>query len=211
MYRIVSAALSSLLLAACGQAPSATHLPYYNSADFTPMFINPAVAPDSVTHRVSDFSCTDQHNQTITQKDIEGKIHVANFFFTGCGSICPVMMKNLDKTYRQFSNDSSIVFLSYSVTPWRDSVSRLAQYAANLNIGNTWHLLTGNRASIYALARRSYFAEEALGYNKDSTEFLHTEHILLVDKQKRIRGIYNGTLALETEQLAKDILALQQE
>ena len=111
-----------------------------------------------------------------------------------------------------FENDADVVMLSYSVTPWIDSVSRLKMFADNNDIVSpNWHLLTGNKAAIYKLARQDYFAEEDLGFTKDSTEFLHTEHILLVDRTKRIRGIYNGTLQLEVEQLIKDIRQLAEE
>ena len=143
---------------------------------------------------------------------MEGKIHVANFFFTGCGSICPGMMNKIAKLNHAFEKDSTVVFLSFSVTPWRDSVSRLSEYAnSNKIIAPNWHLLTGPKADIYTLARKSYFAEEALGFTKDSTDFLHTEHVLLVDKTGRIRGIYNGTLDLDMEQLGKDIKLLKAE
>jgi protein SCO1/2 len=148
----------------------------------------------------------------ITQKDIEGKIHVANFIFTSCGSICPVMTSHLKLLQQAFENNSNVVLLSYSVTPWIDSVPRLQQYAISNDIhSKNWHLLTGSKSIIYTLARTSYFAEEDLGFTKDSTQFLHTEHIILVDKNKRIRGVYNGTLQLETEQMVKDIQMLMEE
>ncbi|MGC4103523.1 SCO family protein [Ferruginibacter sp.] len=212
MYRIVFLISSSLLLLLGCSRQNAAVLPYYNTPDFTPHFISVAAAKDSVPHTIANFSCIDQNDKTITQQDVEGKIHIANFFFTACGSICPKMMSNLKTTYDQYKNDPSVVFLSFSVTPWRDSVEKLKAYAENneISTGN-WHLLTGSKGDIYKLARTSYFAEEDLGFSKDSSEFLHTEHILLIDKSKRIRGIYNGTLQLETEQLAKDIAALKKE
>jgi protein SCO1/2 len=105
-----------------------------------------------------------------------------------------------------------VVLLSYTVTPWIDSVAKLKKYTIAKNITNpNWHFLTGSQSAIYNLARTSYFAEEDIGFTKDSTEFLHTEHIILVDKNKRIRGIYNGTLKLEIEQLIKDIARLKSE
>ena len=111
----------------------------------------------------------------------------------------------------EFKNNQGIVILSYSVTPWIDSVARLKDYAGQNEITSpNWHLLTGSQGEIYKLARQSYFAEEDLGYTKDSTEFLHTEHVLLIDKTRRIRGIYNGTLQLEIEQLIKDIKLLKE-
>ncbi|MEM8888563.1 MAG: SCO family protein, partial [Bacteroidota bacterium] len=100
----------------------------------------------------------------------------------------------------------------YSVTPWIDNVKRLATYTENQDIlSDNWHFLTGDKGEMYDLARTSYFAEEDIGFTKDSTEFLHTEHILLIDKTQRIRGIYNGTLQLEIKQLIKDVETLMQE
>ncbi len=188
-------------------------LPYYNTADFTPIFITDT---DSISlkieHTIGDFKLTNQNNHSITQQEIVGKIHVANFFFTGCGSICPGMMDKMKKLNTSFGDSSGVVFLSYSVTPWRDSVARLKEYAIINSINsNNWHLLTGTRNEIYELARQSYFAEEQLGFSKDSSDFLHTEHVLLVDKSGHIRGIYNGTLAMDMDQLRDDVLALAKE
>jgi protein SCO1/2 len=102
--------------------------------------------------------------------------------------------------------------LSYSVTPWLDKPYVLKNYKQKNSITNSnWHFLTGDRARIYKLARQSYFAEENIGFSKDSSDFLHTEHVMLVDKTGRIRGVYNGTLILEMQQLAEDIRSLQNE
>ncbi|MGB8191878.1 MAG: SCO family protein [Chitinophagaceae bacterium] len=212
MYRIVYSMFISFLLFSCKPEPRAD-LPYYNTPDFTPQFLSSGEAVNkSVSHQIADFSFTNQDGKLITQKTIEGKIHVADFIFTSCGSICPVMTDHLQKLSNAFNNDSNLVLLSFTVTPWIDSVARLKKYVTAKNIINpNWHFLTGKQSSIYHLARTSYFAEEDIGFTKDSTEFLHTEHILLVDKNKRIRGIYNGTLALEVEQLIKDIEVLKKE
>lgn len=202
-----------LFLVGCAQTQAPKELPYYNEPDFTPLFIkNDKEAKQKITHTIDAFSLTNQHNNIVTQKDIEGKIHVANFIFTSCGSICPIMTKQLQIVEREFGNSNDVVLLSYSVTPWVDSVPRLKKYAELNNIkSSNWHLLTGGKKEIYDLARRSYFAEEDIGFTKDSSQFLHTEHVLLVDKTKRIRGIYNGTLQLEMEQLVKDINTLRKE
>ncbi len=122
------------------------------------------------------------------------------------------MTENLKTVEEQFLDDENVVFLSFSVTPWIDKPSILKAYKERKEIKNkNWHFLTGDKATIYDLARKSYFAEEDIGFTKDSTEFLHTEHFILVDQNKRIRGIYNGTLLLEMKQLADDILALKEE
>jgi len=217
MYRIALLRNNILFLliglAGCSGKQKFVTLPFYNTPDFTPQFISSINEKDQrITHTINSFSFTDQDGKTITDKDVEGKIHVANFIFTSCASICPTMTKHMKMVQKEFNSDKNVVLLSYSVTPWIDSVSRLKNYAMKNDINSfNWHLLTGNKGDIYKLARQSYFAEEDLGFTKDSTEFLHTEHILLVDKTKRIRGIYNGTLQLEMEQLIKDIKELEKE
>ncbi len=211
MYR-TAFLISSLLFFCCGAKQTAL-LPYYNTPDFTPRFLQHNENADNVIpHRIADFSFTDQNGKIITQRSIEGKLHVADFIFTSCGSICPVMTDNLKTASNAFKNDTNVVLLSFTVMPWIDSVARLKKYTSVKNITNpNWHFLTGAQSRIYSLARTSYFAEEDLGFTKDSTEFLHTEHIILVDKNKRIRGIYNGTLQLEMEQMIHDIKQLLEE
>ena len=190
-----------------------TSIPYYNSPDFTPYFLsNGEKIEEIISHKISDFSFINQNEKTISNKEIEGKIHVANFMFTSCTSICPDMTGNMKFIEEAFSNDPRIAILSYSVTPWIDTPDKLADYVEFNDIKtNNWHFLTGKKSEIYSLARESYFAEETIGFSKDSTDFLHTEYFVLVDKTKRIRGIYNGTLTLEAQQVVKDINALLEE
>ena len=209
----ISFVMCILMLVSCMAKNDEVGLPYYNTPGFTPEFFSSQTkATEKINHIIGSFSMTDQHGNKITQTDIEGQIHVANFIFTSCGSICPVMTKNMKPVQDAFKNNPAVVILSFSVTPWIDSVPRLKMYADNNEITSpNWHLLTGNKAEIYNLARRDYFAEEDLGFTKDSSDFLHTEHILLIDRTKRIRGIYNGTLQLETEQMIKDIGELLKE
>ena len=214
MYRIVFLLLSSWFVMACAEQDSSTmQLPYYNEPDFTPVFIkNKAEVASKIVHTIGDFSFLNQDSTLISQQDIEGKIHVANFIFTSCGSICPTMTRNLKMVSDSLKDEKDICFLSYSVTPWIDRPYILKNFKAKNTIENpNWHFLTGSKSAIYQLARQSYFAEEDLGFSKDSTEFLHTEHFILVDKNKRIRGIYNGTLTLEMQQLLADIRMLEEE
>lgn len=214
MYRIVFLLLSSWFVIACAEQDSSTmQLPYYNEPDFTPVFIkNKAEVASKIVHTIGDFSFLNQDSLLISQQDIEGKIHVANFIFTSCGSICPTMTRNLKMVSDSLKDKQDICFLSFSVTPWIDKPYILKNFKAKNAIGNpNWHFLTGSKSAIYQLARQSYFAEEDLGFSKDSTEFLHTEHFILVDKNKRIRGIYNGTLTLEMQQLLADIRMLEEE
>jgi protein SCO1/2 len=212
MYRIVFLIVSSLLLFSCSKKEdNSIALPYYNEPNFTPIFLkNKAAIKSNISHTIADFSFLNQDSIVINQNVFKNKIHVANFIFTSCGSICPAMTKNLKIVSDSLQDSKDIVFLSYSVTPWIDNPSVLKKFKSNYGITNkNWHFLTGKKATIYSLARQSYFAEEDIGFSKDSSEFLHTEHFILVDKNKRIRGIYNGTLQLEMEQLIDDIVTLK--
>jgi protein SCO1/2 len=190
-----------------------TGLPYYNTPEFSPMFLSSRADVESkITHTIGRFTFMNQDGDTLTEKAIKGKIHVADFIFTSCGNICPMMTDQMARVGKAFENDTSVVILSYTVTPWIDNPARLKKYKTDKGIKkNNWYFLTGNKTAIYKLARQSYFAEESLGFTKDSTKFLHTEHFLLVDGSQRIRGIYNGTLQLEAEQLIKDIKELRGE
>lgn len=195
------------------QTPSSDDVPYYNTPDFTPVWLtNSSDVEKQITHRIANFRFRDQTNTIITQQAITNKIHVATFFFTSCPTICPKMTSLLRAVQDTFRHEPAVTLLSFSVTPWLDSVPRLRKYATEKGvIADKWHLLTGSRNDIYSLARRSYFAEEAIGFTKDSTEFLHTEHIILVDRNRRIRGVYNGTLPLDIDKLITDIKLLLQE
>ncbi len=202
-----------LLLSFFACAPQTkSKIPFYNSPDFTPLWFSIQEARTKNLHTIAPFTFTDQNGNTITENDVNGKIHIANFFFSICPSICPKMTHNLVEVQKAFAADSSIIQLSYSVMPWIDSVPRLKMYNDINNIdGKKWHLLTGEAGKIYNLARQSYFAEEAIGYTRDSTEFLHTEHVLLVDTHGHLRGVYNGTLPLEIDRLIDDVKTLKKE
>lgn len=212
MLKKVVAISCVFFIVSCENKSSQNTLPYYNTANFDPQFLSSNEAQKKINHVIANFSMMDQYNKTITQKDIEGKIHIANFFFTSCGSICPKMTNNLIAVQDILKKEKDILLFSYSVMPWQDSVPVLKSFAKEYNIiSPNWHLLTGKKEEIYELARKSYFAEENIGFSKDTSEFLHTEHILLVDKNKKIRGVYNATLELEIQQLIKDIYVLKEE
>jgi protein SCO1/2 len=187
-------------------------LPYFNTPDFTPLFVPKNTVVKTITHTIPAFNFIDQNGKVITNKTVAGKIYVADFFFTRCNSICPRMTDNMQLVAKKFAGDTSILLLSHSVTPDSDSVFALKQYAEKHTIVNpNWHLLTGNKSAIYTIARQGYFADERLGYSKDTTEFLHSENVILVDRTGRIRGIYNGTLPFEMENLCKHIAMLKKE
>jgi len=208
MFRTAFSSICLLLLFwYCKKTDS---LPYYNTPDFTPHFIeNSNKIEKKIKHKISDFEATDQNAEKITLDNLKGKVHIANFMFTRCSSICPTMTNNLKKVADAFQDESQFVLLSFSVTPWMDSIPVLRSFAQSYGIkAKNWFFLTGGKKEIYRLARQSYFAEKDLGYTKDSTEFLHTEHVVLVDSNLRLRGIYNATLKTDILQIKKDIALL---
>jgi protein SCO1/2 len=186
-------------------------IPYYNSPDFTPVWPVDKSQIDTI-HSIPNFQFTNQNNRKVTQDNFKGKIHVMNCFFTVCPSLCPKIMGNMKAVQKAFKQDENVLIVSFSVMPDRDNVNVLHKYAAeNQIIDNKWQLLTGDKKRIYQLARKGYFADENLGAQKGENDFLHSENFILVDKNLHIRGIYNGTLQLEIEQLIEDIKNLEAE
>jgi len=188
------------------------YLPYYNEESFTPKWLTPGTEEEQNFHKIPDFTLFNQLGDTVTQNTFEDKIYVTNFFFTVCPGICPQMAENMFKVQDEFINDSEIVLLSHSVMPTIDSVPILKEYAKNNDvIANKWHLVTGDKTEIYSLGRDQYFVENDLGEPKELDDFLHTENFLLIDKNKHIRGIYNGLNRASIAQLITDIKTLKTE
>lgn len=185
-------------------------LPYYNEATFTPIWLETNASEVNQLHKIPEFKLLNQDGDLVTNETFNDKIYVADFFFTSCPGICPAMTKNMNVLQVTFKDDPEVLLLSHSVTPEMDSISVLKNYAeAHGVISGKWHLVTGNQEEIYNLGRKSYFVEEDLGLQKNTDEFLHTENFILVDKNKHIRGIYNGLNRASIEQLIADIKTLK--
>lgn len=160
-------------------------------------------------HKIKDFSMKNQNGETITQEFYNDKIYVADFFFTTCPTICPIMTENMGYVQEKIKNDSDVLLLSFSVTPEIDSVEKLKKYALEKNvIDSKWNLVTGNKKDIYNLARTSYLVAKTNG-DGGKYDMIHTENFVLVDKEKRIRGFYDGTNSKEMDQLLNDIKILK--
>ena len=160
-------------------------------------------------HKIKDFSMKNQNGETITQEFYNDKIYVADFFFTTCPTICPIMTENMGYVQEKIKNDSDVLLLSFSVTPEIDSVEQLKKYALEKNvIDSKWNLVTGNKKDIYNLARTSYLVAKTNG-DGGKYDMIHTENFVLVDKEKRIRGFYDGTNSKEMDQLLNDINILK--
>lgn len=189
----------------------AKSLPIYNPIDINPRLVDESLLNKSKNHVIGSFKLTDQDGNTVTEADFKDKIYVADFFFTRCGTICPIMTNHMTWLQNQFQKENRVKFISHSVTPVMDSVPVLKSYAiAHDAISGKWHITTGDKKIIYNLARKNYFAvlDEGDGGVQD---FIHTEQFVLVDAQKRIRGFYDGTNKLEVEQVVKDIQLLLNE
>ncbi|TRX23641.1 SCO family protein [Flavobacterium franklandianum] len=180
-------------------------LPIYNPSDVNPELVDSTVQYISKYHTIADFSFTNQNGKTITQKDYEGKIYVADFFFTTCKSICPRMTTNLVDVQKAFFDNPKVKLLSFTVMPDVDNVSVLKEYAkTNGVMVSKWNLVTGDKKAIYTMARKSYLAVKQ-GKPKEQYDMVHTENFVLVDSKKRVRGFYDGTKKEEIQRLIEDI------
>lgn len=168
------------------------------------------VVVDTIYHTVGGFSLIDQDSTPVTEKIASGKISVVDFFFSTCKTICPKMTTQLMRVQHKYKNDADVVILSFTVDPLNDTPSRLKDYASSHNaVSGKWYFLTGDKQVIYDLARNSYFLTALEGSGADP--FLHSEQMLLVDKEGRIRGMYDGTDHFEVKKLIEDIAVLKME
>ena len=180
-------------------------LPYFDSADFTPRWEKPE-------HKIPQFSFTNQNGEIVTNKDYYGSIYIADFFFTTCPGICPKLEKNMSLLQEHYKSEDDIKLISHTVMPWVDNVDKLKQYEENNDIdAKKWNLVTGDRDTLYSIARNGYFADEDFVKTKDESEFIHTENFILVDKEGYIRGVYNGTIELDIKRLIRHIDILKKE
>lgn len=186
-------------------------LPIYNPADINPKLVDNSIRMFTKNHTIADFKLINQNGNTITQNDYKDKIYVADFFFATCKGICLPMANNMAKLQQHYKDDDDIMFLSHSVTPEIDSVPLLNDYAKQKGVINgKWNVTTGNKKHIYELARKSYFAvlDEGDGGTQD---FIHTENFILIDKKRRIRGMYDGTKPENVQKIIDDINLLKEE
>lgn len=187
-------------------------LPIYNPSDINPELVDSTVQYVAKNHTIADFKFTNQNGKTVTQKDYEGKIYVADFFFTTCPTICPKMTDNMAWLQSQIKNNPKVMLLSHSVTPDIDSVPVLKKYALEKGvIDSKWNLVTGDKKDIYRIARKSYLAVKT-GNPEELYDMVHTENFILVDAKRRVRGFYDGTnLDGPTEPGIKNVKQLLQD
>lgn len=191
-----------LLLTACIQQ-NKERLPIFGEKEVS--------GSDTVYHTIANFQLFDQDSTLITRKTLENKIYVADFFFTSCRTICPIMKTQMLRVYEAVEKDPDVLLVSHTIDPEHDTVGLLHEYAERLGVrSEKWHFLTGNKDSIYHLAQTSYFAT-AMEDQSEPDGFIHSGAFLMIDKKGRIRGKYDGTKEEDVNRLMGDIEKLKGE
>ena len=186
-------------------------LPIYQPAMVSTELVDSTIQYQKKYHKIANFSLINQNGKTITQDDYKDKIYIADFFFTTCQTICPIMTDHMAKIQNEIMNDGEVLLLSHSVTPKIDSVAQLKRYAIKKGVNDTkWNLVTGDKKHIYELARKSYLAVKDNEFGGDF-DMIHTENFMLIDKKRQIRGFYDGTNSEDINRLLEDILILKEE
>ena len=186
-------------------------LPIYQPALVNTELVDSTIQHKKKYHKIADFNLTNQNGKTITQEDYKDKIYVADFFFTTCQTICPIMTDNMSQIQKEILNDNDVMLLSHSVTPKIDSVAQLKRYALKKGVNDAkWNLVTGDKKQIYELARKSYLAVKDAG-DGGPFDMVHTENFMLIDKKRQIRGFYDGTKTEDIQILLEDIKTLKKE
>ena len=185
-------------------------LPIYNPAMVNPELVDSTMQHIAIDHTIGDFKFVNQNGDTITQETYKGKVYVADFFFTTCPTICPVMTKNMADVQTALKDNKKVMLLSHTVMPDIDSVPVLKKYAIENGVNDsTWNLVTGKKEDIYSIARKSYLAVK-LGTPDELYDMVHTENFVLVDQKRRVRGFYDGTKKEDMERLIEDANWLSQ-
>ncbi len=186
-------------------------LPIYQPSMVNNELVDSSLLDVRKYHKIADFSLINQNGKIITQEDYKDKIYIADFFFTTCQTICPIMTDHMHDIQKEIKNDDDIMLLSHSVTPEIDSVAQLKKYALKKGIDDSkWNLVTGNKKQIYDLARKSYLAVKDYD-SDDQYDMIHTENFMLIDKKSQIRGFYDGTNPDDINRLLEDIETLKKE
>ena len=210
LFFIVLTVLSGIIIVLMYQALQ----PQKRLAIYQPSMVNPDLVDSTLVyvkkyHSIADFKLINQNGDTVTQEQYAQKIYIADFFFTTCPTICPVMTANMVDIQKIIQDDDEVMLLSHSVTPEIDSVPQLKKYALEKGVIDAkWNLVTGDKKQIYELARKSYLAVLDDG-DGGPYDMIHTENFILVDKERRIRGFYDGTSSDEVAQLLEDLKVLK--
>lgn len=211
MKKLIGAIVIIMLWNACKSNNNLKTLPIYGNRQPVTKVVNGQTITDTVYQTIPAFKFVNQYGDSISNKNFEGKIYVADFFFTSCPSICPIMQRNMLNIYNAYKDTADVRILSFTIDPKYDSVKVLKKYADKLGIsGNMWWLVQGKKDETYSLAEKNYL----VAVRKDSTVaggYVHQGYFVLVDKKSRIRGAYDGTNITQVNQLIDDIKTLKAE
>jgi protein SCO1/2 len=186
-------------------------LPIFGEREAIAKEVNGKMVTDTVYHTIANFRFVDQDSAFVTNKTFQDKIYVADFFFTSCRTICPIMKTQMLRVYDSVKNVSDVLILSHTIDPEYDTVGLLHDFANRLGVkSDKWHFVTGAKDSIYNIAQTSYFAT-AMEDKTEADGFIHSGAFLLIDKEQRIRGKYDGTLEEDVNRLLTDIKRLRKE
>ncbi len=196
--------------------PREEKLPVINPVDVHEELVDPEILRRGYGHKVGSFSFKNQEGRVITESEVLNRVYVVEYFFTTCKSICPVMNKQMQRVHKAFSDDEDFRILSFTVDPEVDTVERMRIYAEEHGVvdDERWHFLTGRKEDLYSLARKSFFVlkpAEAQNLGDAGSDFIHTNNFVLVDREGRLRGYYDGTSEEEVGKLIKDIQILLEE
>jgi protein SCO1/2 len=198
-------AFAFALLYACQSAPRQEELPILGWREAQETMIDGKLVIDTVYHQIADFAFFNQDSTLVTGETFAGKIYVTDFFFTTCPTICPIMQNQLLRVYERFKEEPSVMILSHTIDPARDTVGKLREYAANMGVSSEkWHFVTGEQEAIYNMAQYSYMVT-AMEDAAAEGGFYHNGYFILIDQQKRIRGVYDGTDKESVDKLMADI------
>jgi len=194
-----------LLLVACSPIKTNFELPVLGRAEIVTKEVNGILTEDTIPHRIADFSFINQDSAIVTNASFKDQIYVADFFFINCPSICPEMSKQMYRVYEKFLENGNIGLLSHTIDPVYDTVAALAKYARLLGVSSSkWQFVTGDKQQIYDLGETSYMVVA----NEDENApggFIHSGAFLLIDKERQVRGVYDGTITSQVDLLMKDI------
>ncbi len=204
--------LSILFLAACSDLQNRTReesqLPYLGRHNYVEKTVNNETVVDTLYHQVADFSFVNQDSSIITPETFEGKVYVTDFFFTSCPTICPVMKTQMLRIYEAYKENNEVALLSHTIDPAYDTVALLQDYAERLGVASDkWHFVTGDKDDIYDIGLKSYMVT-AMEDEDEPGGFIHSGAFILVDKDRHIRGMYDGTKPDQVDILIKDIRKL---
>ena len=190
-------------------------LPVINPVDVNKEMVDPELLRIGYGHKIGNFSFLNQDGKVVTQQDVKGKVFVAEYFFTTCGTICPIMNVQMQRVHKVYQGNKNVRILSFTVDPKVDTVAQMKRYAvAHGADSKSWFFLTGTQEKLYELARKSFFVlkpAETENQGDVGSDFIHTNNFVLVDKEMRIRGYYDGTNSKEVDELIGDIALLVKE